>query len=161
MWANEHGGNAARIRGHGAAGRSGLCGCGRLGAAREGSNDVNRIRAEFSGKNVQKLLNIIVVMLNFEFQGDFRMIFGSVRRFDSLSRQLRLPSTFGGVFRSLFDCSLRLGALKRPSRCRCDSASRPRRAPFGLRLEPGSINKRSNELHDGLMTRHRLFPKLG
>lgn len=61
------------------------------------------------------------------------MVFGSVRRLDSLSRQPRLPSTFNGVF----DRSLRLGALKLPSRSRCDHPCPSRRSlanvsPIGL-----------------------------
>lgn len=44
-----------------------------------------RIRAKFSRKNDQKLFNIIVVMLNFEFWADFRMVFDSVRRMTSAS----------------------------------------------------------------------------
>ena len=43
-----------------------------------------RIRTKFSRKNDQKLFNIIVVMLNFEFWADFRMVFDSVRRMTSL-----------------------------------------------------------------------------
>lgn len=101
-------------------------------------------------------------MLNFAFQGDFRMIFGSVRRLESLSRQPRLPSTFVGEFRSLgpFVAARRLEAPEpQPIRTSFDSAAFPRRAAiheasegprtflpsapempfFGLRLEPGSI----------------------
>lgn len=52
---------------------------------RTSTNERRRIQAKFSRKNGQKLFNIIVVMLNFEFWADFRMVFDSVRRMTSAS----------------------------------------------------------------------------
>ena len=77
-------------------------------------------------------------MLNFEFRGDFRMIFGSVRPLDSLSRQLRLPSSFVGVF----DHALRLGTLELPSRSRCDRPAR--------RVDPWRTSHRSGFPPEGV-----------
>lgn len=52
---------------------------------RTSTNERRRLQAKFSRKNDQKLFNIIVVMLNFEFWADFRMVFDSVRRMTSAS----------------------------------------------------------------------------